>query len=122
MEQEINLKFDFVMPADPVLRTAIKAAGSQDENLRAVGKAMLDVTREAKSIQEALVAGRPVELSPYFDFWFGDAVAAANVVLKSDDESSRALARCLIEQEQAIIKSRKGFLDEAKRLGVKRKL
>jgi len=102
-----------------ILKTANDNLGSNDENVRAVAKAILDVTREATKVKEGIAADGNVDLAPYFDFWFADAIAAANTLLNSENENIRYMAKCLIEQEQAILKSKMDFLDEMKRCGIK---
>jgi hypothetical protein len=91
---------------------------SPDENYRSVAKAVLDVTAEALSIQKAIAEDGRVDLAPYFDFWFGDAVGCANKLLQYDDKEARHLGQCLIDLEKASIKSKESFLAEMKRLGI----
>jgi len=117
--QKVTFKFDFVIPAEMILKTANDNLGSNDENVRAVAKAILDVTREATKVKEGIAADGNVDLAPYFDFWFADAIAAANTLLNSENENIRYMAECLIEQEKAILKSKMDFLDEMKRCGIK---
>jgi hypothetical protein len=117
--QKVTFDFDFVIPAEMTLKTAKDNLGSSDENVRAVAKAIVDVTREATRVQESLRADGNIDLAPYFDFWFADAVAAANKLLNSGNENIRYMAKCLIEQEQAILKSKRSFLDEMKRRGIR---
>jgi len=116
--KEIQFSFDFVIPTEHVLAIARTWLTSEDERRRAVGKALIDVTKEARTVQQAMAANGHVELGPYFDFWMADAIAAANELLTSDDENDRALAQCLIDQEKAILESKAGFLAEMKRQGI----
>lgn len=101
------------------MEAAKKLLDSNDENERAVAKAVIDVTAETIKVQQAVAAKGKVNLAPYFDFWFGDALASANALLKSTDENTHYLARCLIDQEKSINESKESFLLEMKRLGVK---
>lgn len=54
-----------------------------------------------------------------FDFWFADAITAANLIESSDNESIRFLAESLIAQEDAILRSKMEFLSEMKRRGIR---
>jgi hypothetical protein len=117
--QKVTLNFSFVIPAEMILKTANDNLDSSDESIRSVAKAILDVTREAKRVQEGIAADGNVDLAPYFDFWFADAIAAANSLLNSEKENIRYMAESLIEQEKAILKSKIDFLDEMKRCGIK---
>jgi hypothetical protein len=117
--QKVSLNFDFVIPADLVVNAANENLDSDDENIRAVSKAILDLTREATKVKDGMMADGNVDLAPYFDFWFADAIPAANVLLDSKDDNIRYMAECLIEQEKAILKSKTAFLDEMKRRGIK---
>ena len=117
--QKVSLNFDFVIPADLIVTTANKNLTSTNENIRAVSKAILDLTREATTVKNGMTASGNVDLAPYFDFWFADAVAAANALLNNEDNNIRYMAECLIEQEQAILKSKTAFLEEMKSRGIK---
>jgi len=59
------------------------------------------------------------DLAPYFDFWFADAITAANLIESSDNERIRFLAESLIAQEDAILRSKMEFLSEMKRRGIR---
>ena len=119
--QKVSLNLNFVIPADLVVNTANENLDSDDENIRTVSKAILDLTREATKVKDGMATNGNVDLAPYFDFWFADAIAAANTLLKYDDANIRYMAECLIEQEKAIHKSKTSFLEEMKRLGIKPK-
>jgi hypothetical protein len=110
------------MPTKHVLDIARTWLASSDhEKRRAIAKALIDVTKEARTVQRGLADNGNVDLAPYFDFWMGDAVSAANELLNSNDENDRTLAQCLIDQEKAIIKSKADFLAEMKRQGIQPK-
>ncbi len=117
----VELSFNFILPLGPVLHLAENSVHSDDENLRSVSKAVLDVAREAKKIQSAFEEDRDVDLAPYLDFWFANTIDAANVLLSSTDETTRNLGKCLIEQEKAITNSKAEFLEEMKRRGIRRR-
>jgi hypothetical protein len=119
--QAFNFSFTFIEPSPHVLEAARNLADSPDENRRAVAKAVLDVTAAGRAIMDALRENRNADLAPYFDFWFADSVACAQNLLTSEDKDARYLAECLIELEQATIKSKERFLAEMKRLGIKPK-
>ena len=119
--QKFNFSFSFIEPAANLLEAARHFADSPDENRRAVAKAVLDVTAAGRAIKDALLQNRDADLAPYFDFWFADSVACAQKLLASDDKEARYLAECLIQLEQAAIKSKESFLAEMKRLGIKPK-
>jgi hypothetical protein len=119
--KKFNFSFSFIEPAPNLLEAARKFAKSPDENRRAVAKAVLDVTAAGRAIKDALLQNSDADLAPYFDFWFADSIACAQKLLDSDDKEARYLAQCLIELEQAAIKSKESFLAETKRLGIKPK-
>jgi hypothetical protein len=114
-----QFSFRFVEPAEHLLATARAFAASPDENRRAVGKALLDVTAAGVAIKKAIEEKRNADLAPYLDFWFADAVACGQKLLLYEDSESRDLARCLIDAEQAVIASKESVLSEIKRLGLK---
>lgn len=118
-KKKFKLTFDFVMPADRVIRIALEHVDSPDENYRSVAKALLDVTAEAGKVKDALTEDRDVDLAPYLDFWFADAIECAKKLLRSDDPDAGDLARCLIDAEKAAIKSKECVLAEIKRLGLR---
>ena len=117
-DSKFNHNFDFLIPADFLLEFARNSHNAQNEDLRAVAKAVLDATHEATTVQKAIAANGKVDLAPYFDFWFGDAIEAANRLIDSDDENTRYLAKCVIGQQKAVADSKESFLREMKRLGV----
>ena len=116
--KQFQFSFEFITPAERVMAFARASIASHDENYRSVAKAVLDVTAEALSIQKAIAEDGRVDLAPYFDFWFGDAVGCANKLLQYDDKEARHLGQCLIDLEKASIKSKESFLAEMKRLGI----
>lgn len=107
------------MPAEHLMSFARESTEAQDADLRAVSKALIDVTNEADIVLKQFAADGNVDLAPFFDFWFVDSVDAAKRLLESPDDNIRHLAECLISQEQAIVESKEDFLTETKRLGVK---
>lgn len=117
--QKVNLDFEFVIPSDAVVAAARNFVSAKDENVRAVAKALLDLTAVASRVKDAMTQGGNVDLAPYFDFWFADAIAAANSIKSSDDKNIRHLAESLIAQESAIIRSKTAFLSEMKRRGIR---
>jgi hypothetical protein len=118
-KKKFKLTFNFVMPAERVMQIARDRVDSPDENYRSVAKALLDVTAEAAKVKDALTEDRDVDVAPYLDFWFADAVACATKLLQSDDPDARDLAQCLIDAEKATIKSKECVLAEIKRLGLR---
>jgi hypothetical protein len=118
-EQYFRFSWQYIEPGPRLLEAAQKLADSPDEDRRAVAKALLDVTAAGRKIQDAMGENRDVDLAPYFDFWFADAVSSAEKLLQADDQETRQLARCVIDAEKAIIKSKESFLVEQKRLGIK---
>ena len=116
--QKFTFEFAFSVPSDQLLRAMQELLALPDNAVQSIAKALLDVTREGVKIQTAMANHKDAHLGPYFDFWFGDAIASARALLTSDDKNVRALAECLIEQEQNIIESKESFLREQKRLGI----
>src|SRR5579863_9296367 len=116
-QKKVQLGFEFVIPTDKVLDIARTWLSSDDERRRGVAKAIIDVTKEARTVQQSMAADGHVDLAPYFDFWTGDAIASAKHLMKSNDADDRMLAECLINQEEAIVKSKAAFLAEMKRHG-----
>src|SRR5580698_8077764 len=105
-KKELNFNFEFITPAERIMSMARTLVSSPDEDCRAVAKAVLDVVAEATTIQKAMAEDRDVDIAPYFDFWFADAIECANVMLNGENQDARDLARCLIEMEKASIKSK----------------
>lgn len=116
--QKASFDLDITLPGESMLLLARESAASPNEDLRAVAKAVLDVTAEGAKVQQGFETGGSVDLAPYFDFWFADAITAAERLLHADNEAARSLARCLIDQERAILRSKEGFLEEMKRRGI----
>ncbi len=116
---KFKFSLDFVMPAEMLLNAAKKGKYSSNADIRTVSKALLDLTSEAKTIQREIKKDGNVDLGPFFDFWFVDAIECAERLKSHDDETIVALADCIIDAEQCIIKSKESFLLEMKRLGVK---
>jgi hypothetical protein len=112
-----KLEFQFVIPLDSLLSTARDNLESEDQDIHAVSKAILDHTSESIKIRDAIIADEHVYLAPYVDFWFGDSISAANRLLNHQDESIRLLSKCLIDQEQAALLTKMSFLAEMNRLG-----
>lgn len=123
MAEEKAFKFDFqfIEPSEAVMEAAQKLRESPDEDRRCTAKALLDVTAAGRAIKDAIIEDRDVDLAPYFDFWFADAVSAAEKLQHADDKDARHLAQCVLDSEKAIIKSKESFLAEMKRLGIKPK-
>lgn len=117
--QEFKFKFSFAIPADHLLAFARESVESPNADLCTVANAMLDVTSEAEKIRQGFANNGKVDLAPFFDFWFADAIDAAKRLKKSPDDNTRHLADCLITQEQSIIESKEDFLTETKRLKLK---
>lgn len=119
--RQFRFGFNFIEPGARLLEAARKFADSSDENRRAVAKAVLDVTAAGRAIKDAILEDRDADLAPYFDFWFADSIECAQNLLVSDEKDARQLAECLIQLEQALIKSKESFLAEQKRLEIKPK-
>lgn len=117
--QKASFDFEVVIPTDMVVLAAKKHTDSDNENVRAVAKALLDLTAVSTMIRDRIKNRQPVDLAPYFDFWFADAITAANLIESSDNESIRFLAKSLIAQEDAILRSKMEFLSEMKRRGIR---
>jgi hypothetical protein len=118
-KKQVRLTFDFVMPVERIMAVARDHLDSPDGNYRSVAMAVLDVTAVATTIQKEIAADGNVDLAPYFDFWFGDAVDCAHKLLHYSDSDARDLGQCLIDMEKAAIKSKENFLTEMKRLGIR---
>lgn len=113
-------EFEFLDLSEMVLKAAKDHIGHQDENIRAVAKALLDITDVATELRLQMAKPGIVDLSPYFDFWFADAITAAIANMTSDDKTIRYLSRALIDQESAIIRSKTAFLEAIKNRGLGR--
>lgn len=121
MEQQygpIELQCDLVIPNEVILQTAREHLNASSEQVRCVAKAILDLTDVTRSVKEALAANRSCDLSPYFDFWFADAIPAATALQNSPEKYISYMAKCLLKQEQAVDRSRRIFLIEMKRRGL----
>lgn len=118
-KMQFKFSLDFVMPAEILLDAARKGKHSSNVDIRTVSKALLDLTSEATEIQSEILKDGNVDLGPFFDFWFVDAIECANRLQSHDDEIIVALANCIINAEKGIIKSKESFLWEMKRLGIK---
>ena len=119
--KKFKFNFNFIMPADHLMSLARESVESPNADLRTVANALIDVTNEADKIAQGFADDGNVDLAPFFDFWFVDAIDAAKRLRESPDDNLRHLAECLIQQEQSIIESKEDFLTETKRLGIKPK-
>ncbi len=119
--QNFNFQFSFVMPTDQVMEIARTHVDSANEDYRSVAKALLDTTEEATKVKDCIEKDIDVDVAPYLDFWFADAVECAKRLLDSGDHDAGLLAHCLIDAEKATIKSKENMLAEIKRLGLKRR-
>ena len=112
--QPFASKLTFINPAENILAFANDSLSSPNEHLRSVAKAVIDITRESKTLQESITSPNP-DIAPYIDFWFGDSLDFARTLLASPDRMSRNLAQCLIAHEESVVASRAAMLEEAKR-------
>ena len=113
--EQFRFSFSFTKPVERITQIAQRFQESPNEQRRATAKAVLDVTREGLAVFVGIQKPGTVDVAPYFDMWLGDAIDAANELLLSDDKDDRDLAKCLLDQEQDIIKSKEIFLVELKR-------
>lgn len=113
--ESFRFSFSFTKPVERIIQIAQRFLESPNEQRRAVAKAVLDITREGAAIFDGIQKPGTVDVAPYFDMWLGDAIDAANELLRSDDKDDRDLAKCLLDQERDIIKSKEIFLVELKR-------
>lgn len=116
-----RLKMEFVVPTESTLSLARSLSDSPDVDCRAVAKAILDSNTEATIVREGIANNLDVDLAPYLDFWFADALECANRLRRHPDSEIRNMANCLIELEADAIKSKECVLTEIKRLGSKPK-
>jgi hypothetical protein len=114
---QCEFALEFIEPPPPVRVLARKLLDSPDDNCRSLAKAVLDVAKAGRKIKTSIAGDKEIDLAPYFDFWFGDALDTAQKLLHSDDKVIRQLAQCLIEMEKAVVESKENFLVEMKRLG-----
>jgi len=117
MTGEMQFSVNFVVPSDDVILLARENLDSENADKKIVAKALLDATDVSIATRDALGKAGNVDLAVYFDHWFGDAIESATRLLKSEDNASRYLAKCLIDQEQSVIKSRADFLEKLKQAG-----
>jgi hypothetical protein len=117
--QEFRLDLKFNAPTGRMMAIAQAGLASPDESFRVVAKAIIDLTSAMRSLEKEMVADGDVNLDPYLDFCFGDALDHAHQLLKRDDDDARNLAQCLIDMEKAVVKSKENVIAEIKRLGIK---
>jgi hypothetical protein len=118
MSQEVDLHFQYVIPADTVLATARTMAASAIQDEMDVGKAVLELTEIAQKTQAALTgkAGKQnYKLEVYFDYNFGGSLEAAKRLLSSAVDEVYNVAKCLINQFEAVGESRASFLAATKK-------
>jgi hypothetical protein len=115
--ERVEITFDILIPSNNIVSAARNHIDSNLEHVRAVAKALLDLTAVASKVKNALALGEDIDLAPYFDFWFADAIDAANAIKDSSDESVRYIAETLIEQENLVLRSKTSFLAQIKKLG-----
>jgi len=118
--KKVALDLQFIVPEASLLDFARQQLDSADQDCRDVAKALLDTTdvtvRTKDTLAENIDRKQPLDLAPYFDHWIGDAIEAAQRLLSSETQEARNMAKCLIEQSQAIAASKESFLKEAKRV------
>ncbi len=117
----VEYSLDFPLPADSILDIAENSTHSDDERLRVIGQAVLDFTAIANLTKDDFLQGNAIDLAPYLDFWFSDAIDIAKASLNDPDSNLRTLAQCLIDQEKCAIESKVFVLRESKRISESRK-
>jgi hypothetical protein len=116
-----NLQFQFIVPGDDLLDYArqVSATGTQEQ--KDVAAAVLRLNEIARDLIPRIQNQTGANLAPYFDFWFGDSVEAAQRLMASPSELDQRLGDVLLKQENVIAGSRHIYLSEAKRVGYARK-
>lgn len=117
MSDEVHFSIEFVVPPEQTIDLAKQYLESSDIDKKIVAKALIDVTEVTSRTRDAYGRQEDLNLSDYFDHWFGDAIESAQRILVSSDADAQRLASALISQEQAIVRSKESFLNGAKRLG-----
>ena len=112
MAKEVSISFKFTVPGDEVLTAAQKMAASTNQDERAVGSTVVDLTEETERSMAAVadVASKDTyDLGVYFDYKFGDSLDAAKRLASSDDKEVRYFAEFLISQYGTIVASKAAF-------------
>ncbi len=116
--KEIDISFQFIVPADAVLEVAHRMAGSSVPDEHKVGASLLElteVTAKTKAAVEDVASDEKYDLAAYFDFDLGDAIEAAKRLRESSDKGVRNVADTLLSQADAIAASKTAFLQATKR-------
>lgn len=117
--KEIDLSFQFVVPADAVMEAARKMATSTNHDETEVGQTLLDLTEVTNKTKAAVadeVSKGRYDLAVYFDYKLGDSLEAAKRLMSSPDANVRQVAQTLISQSEAIASSKASFLEAAKQV------
>jgi len=115
--KEIDISFQFIIPADPILEAARKMAESPNADEQTVGRCVLkltDVTERTKAAVEDVESQEKYDLSVYFDFDMGDSLAAAQRLMVSGGKEAKNVAQTLQSQADAIAASKTAFLKATK--------
>ena len=110
--QEVNINFNFVVPAEGVLATARKMAASSDADQKAVGSTLLDLTEITNRTKDAVADVKnpaTYDLAVYFDYKFGDSLEAAKRLEKGGEKEVGYVATTLVKQSEAIAESKAAF-------------
>jgi hypothetical protein len=116
--KEIDISFEFIVPSDAVLEDARRMAGSPNPDVQKVGKTLLElteVTEKTKAAVADVTSEGKYDLGVYFDFDFGDSIAAAKRLQGGLDKEVKDVANTLLTQADAIAASKTAFLRVTKR-------
>lgn len=119
MPQQFKVDFQFVIPTEAVLLSAQTMLQSPHQEYRDIAKVVIELTTLQRFIQTEMINDGNVDLSPWFDYWFGDTLETAESVKSSTDQEACLVAAILLDQEEAIIHSKESFLNEMKRLNIR---
>ncbi len=118
--RQLNIGIGFVFPSKLEIELAENLLTADDQLLRDIAKAVLDVTEIAADIRAAMRSGAEIDFEPYLDFWFGDSTDAARQVLShGDQQDAQNLADLLLAQEETIVSTKELFLREMWSKGIR---
>lgn len=109
-----RLKFTFVALNQQDRTIAQKLLQSTDSDERLLADAAIDVSDIAHKTS-ADIQNRHCDVKPYLDRDMTEATAAAHRLSNSTNPEIQRLAKCVLDQADAIAESRKWFFAEMKR-------
>jgi hypothetical protein len=109
MLKEVSFSLEFIDPADEVLDAARKMGDSSNQEERAVGNALLELTDITRKTQTAINDASEDSydfFAVYLGYKFGDSLETAKRLSSSPDPSVRNAARTLLSQADAVAASK----------------